>query len=551
MSTVHICLKDIFDVAVACNVIFYPEDTPFFSGSALAVSGAHSILIDADGTGSVTLLPGRYTVRFAKITGNTDTLIILVPTGDGVYELKDLICAGNWVLPLRDLLQVSKNLSDVADPAAAFAAIKQSATASTPGAVQLATQAEVDAGTDAAKALTPATLQNAAKWGTKADSSKLPKYLTVANAAERLTLTSAQVNVGDAVRQLDEMTIWIVVEPDKLGTEDAFNSWVEYAQHANEAGMADSLNGDGTGYTWDAFALAQHAANHGKSGTDPVAIDASQVTTGTFDVARIPVLPSQTIEISSGNLTALTTAQQTAIVKGSVVTTTDGNRWVYVGSGDKTLAANYIQLADITPDWSVIANKPTLGTASAQDASAFATAAQGVLAGSALQPNGSGAQLTALTYEVHLAANTNPDLTLGGVPYCPPEFRITLPIGRYRLRGWMYTVGNAYATVGNRVTIPPYVISGSITATNGTATASEAATILGTWNVYSSVTNIGVGGSWYSTAKNAMYTFDVYIQVTSPAVIGTYVGQYAASSVAGNGVSIGASSYMFAERVSQ
>jgi hypothetical protein len=144
MSTVHICLKDIFDVAVACNVIFYPEDTPFFSGSALAVSGAHSILIDADGTGSITLLPGRYTVRFAKITGNTDTLIILVPTGDGVYELKDLICAGNWVLPLRDLLQISKNLSDVADPAAAFAAIKQPATAVTPGVVQLAAQAEVD-----------------------------------------------------------------------------------------------------------------------------------------------------------------------------------------------------------------------------------------------------------------------------------------------------------------------------------------------------------------------------------------------------------------------
>jgi hypothetical protein len=433
MSTVHICLKDIFDVAVACNVIFYPEDTPFFSGSALAVSGAHSILIDADGTGSITLLPGRYTVRFAKITGNTDTLIILVPTGDGVYELKDLICAGNWVLPLRDLLQISKNLSDVADPAAAFAAIKQPATAVTPGVVQLAAQAEVDAGTDAAKAVTPATLQNAAKWGTKADASQLPKYLTVANAAARLALTSAQVNVGDAVRELDSMVIYQVVELDKLGTEDGFNSWVAGALYATTADMANSLKGDGQAYTWDAFALAHHASSHGAGQSDPVAINASQVTAGTFDVARIPVFPSQTIEVSTGDLTALTAAQQTAIAKGSVVTTTDGNRWVYAGSGDKTLAASYIQLADITPEWSVIANKPTLGTAAAQDTTAFATAAQGALAASALQLSGSGAGLTGITPAQVGAASAdtaNGYLFFGFNAYALPSVGMKLAYGR-------------------------------------------------------------------------------------------------------------------------
>ena len=216
MSTVHICLRDIFDVAVACHVIFYPEDTPFFSGAALAVSGAHSILIDADGTGSVTLLPGRYTVRFAKITGNTDTLMILVPNEEGAYELQDLVCAGDWILPFRDFLQKSKNLADVSDPASAFAAIKQSATAAATGAVQLATQAEADAGTDEAKAVTPATLANLAKWSALHPSLKL---VSATNTVARLALSTTQVNVGDLVEQLDTHAVYQVLDTAALGHE--------------------------------------------------------------------------------------------------------------------------------------------------------------------------------------------------------------------------------------------------------------------------------------------------------------------------------------------
>jgi hypothetical protein len=219
MSTVHICLKDIFDVAVTCHVIFYPEDTPFFSGSALAVSGAHSILIDADGTGSVTLLPGRYKVRFAKITGNTDTLTILVPNEEGVYQLQELVWAGDWILPFRDFLQKSKNLADLPDPASAFAAIKQAATETATGAVQLATQAEVDAGIDASKGVTPATLANLEKW-----TSLNPQLqrVTVANAPARLALIADQVNVGDLVEQLNTRAIYQVLDVSALGHEWAF-----------------------------------------------------------------------------------------------------------------------------------------------------------------------------------------------------------------------------------------------------------------------------------------------------------------------------------------
>ena len=87
--------------------------------------------------------------------------------------------------------------------------------------------------------------------------------------------------------------------------------------------------------------------------------DAGAIISGVLDPARIPVLPSQNTVISPGDLTALTSDQQALIVQGVIVTTTDGWRWVFTGSGDKTLKTSYIQLADITPDWSVIQNKPS------------------------------------------------------------------------------------------------------------------------------------------------------------------------------------------------
>lgn len=91
----------------------------------------------------------------------------------------------------------------------------------------------------------------------------------------------------------------------------------------------------------------------------PSAFDASLITSGTIDPARLPVIASQVQVASSGDLTALTAAQQSTIGQGTVVTTTDGFRWVYSGSGSKTSSASYIQLADITPEWTAIANKPT------------------------------------------------------------------------------------------------------------------------------------------------------------------------------------------------
>lgn len=94
----------------------------------------------------------------------------------------------------------------------------------------------------------------------------------------------------------------------------------------------------------------------------PSAHDASLITSGTIDVARIPVLPSSLQIVSSGGIADLTSPQQADIGKGTIVTATDGRRFVYTGTGSKTSEASYIVLADITPEWSAIANKPTIST---------------------------------------------------------------------------------------------------------------------------------------------------------------------------------------------
>jgi hypothetical protein len=119
-------------------------------------------------------------------------------------------------------------------------------------------------------------------------------------------------------------------------------------------------NGDGKVNSADVADSVPYTGVTGKpSSFPPSAHDASLITSGTIDPARIPGLNSNKSIVSSGDLTALTAPQQTQIDMGTLVTTADGRRWTYTGSGDKTLAASYVETADITPEWSVIANKPS------------------------------------------------------------------------------------------------------------------------------------------------------------------------------------------------
>jgi len=57
-----------------------------------------------------------------------------------------------------------------------------------------------------------------------------------------------------------------------------------------------------------------------------------------------PQGPSLNIVESASTIAALTAPQQDLIVQGTLVTTTDGRRWVYRGTGDKTLEASYVQI---------------------------------------------------------------------------------------------------------------------------------------------------------------------------------------------------------------
>lgn len=90
--------------------------------------------------------------------------------------------------------------------------------------------------------------------------------------------------------------------------------------------------------------------------------DASEITSGVLDIARIPVLPGNQTVVSTGGIANLDAGQQAAVEEGTIVTTTDGQRWVYSGTGSKTDEASYVSLADITPLWANIENKPAFAT---------------------------------------------------------------------------------------------------------------------------------------------------------------------------------------------
>lgn len=128
----------------------------------------------------------------------------------------------------------------------------------------------------------------------------------------------------------------------------------------------------------DAAASAAQAATFNPALYDlkTDALAASRLT-GLIDVARIPILPSQRQFMSSGGLANLTAAQQSEIGQGSLVTTTDGSRWVYSGAGSKTVEASYIQLADLTPE---ISNVNGLQTALNSKANVASPTFSGTLA---------------------------------------------------------------------------------------------------------------------------------------------------------------------------
>ncbi|MFZ4774631.1 MAG: hypothetical protein ACOYM3_04665 [Terrimicrobiaceae bacterium] len=120
-------------------------------------------------------------------------------------------------------------------------------------------------------------------------------------------------------------------------------------------------------YYWQVVPTDTHAASHATGGTDAL-------TPAAIGAATSAALTSHTGNTSNPH--SVTKAQ---VGLGNVENTALST---WAGSGNLTTVGT---LASGAIPWSLVTGKPTLGTAAATDASAYATAAQGVLAASALQ----------------------------------------------------------------------------------------------------------------------------------------------------------------------
>lgn len=97
-------------------------------------------------------------------------------------------------------------------------------------------------------------------------------------------------------------------------------------------------------------------------------LDATVIKTGMIDLARLPALPSANTIVCT-TIPAMSAGDQALVAKGTVVIeSTTGNTYRYSGSGSVILNASYIQQSDLTPDWAVITNRPTLVSTWTNDA---------------------------------------------------------------------------------------------------------------------------------------------------------------------------------------
>lgn len=175
-----------------------------------------------------------------------------------------------------------------------------------------------------------------------------PDWNVLANKPTEFNPSSHSHTVGD-IDGLQSVVTWVA---ENSASNNALGNTAYSLITSNSAIWESGSNNSGTS-DWSSitnkpteFAPSSHFHH------------ASSINAGVLDPARIPVINTSIQVISQGGLGNLTQEQQDTIVQGAIVTTTDGQRYVYV-SGSKTITASYITLADVTPDWNVIANKPT------------------------------------------------------------------------------------------------------------------------------------------------------------------------------------------------
>lgn len=194
--------------------------------------------------------------------------------------------------------------------------------------------------------------------------------------------------------------------------------------------------------------------------------DASAITTGTIDPARIPVLPSSAQIVSTGAIADLTAPQQAEIGDGSVVTTTDGRRWVYTGSGSKTVETSYIELADITPDWGVIANKPATFAPSAHTHTASQVSDSSAAGRVILTAADVAAQRTALGLATVATSGSASDLSVGTLPAARLPIAAAGTLGGIRIGSGLSIDGSGIVSAAG---LSAGTVSGSSLRWNGSA----------------------------------------------------------------------------------
>ena len=162
-----------------------------------------------------------------------------------------------------DLL-ASNNLSDVASASTAFSNIKQAASTSATGVVELATQAEVDAGSDATRAVTPSTLANA---------SDIIPPAAVTGSVNADTSTSLTLALADAFKTVtcDNASAVAVTIPANasvaFSTGDRIDIWQKGAGQVTVSGDTGvTLNGVSAG--GGAISAQYSAVSIVKIGTD-------------------------------------------------------------------------------------------------------------------------------------------------------------------------------------------------------------------------------------------------------------------------------------------
>lgn len=99
MSTITFNIESLFGTAFPqCVAVITPTSTPYIAGSKLALSGSREFTLASDGTGSVTLISGIYTVIFKGIDGNNDSFTVGIPNDNNTYTFVERINAGATVL---------------------------------------------------------------------------------------------------------------------------------------------------------------------------------------------------------------------------------------------------------------------------------------------------------------------------------------------------------------------------------------------------------------------------------------------------------------------